>query len=66
MTRIGVLPPTLMPEVRLTICWFECFWQDFDRDGVIQTRVACFVDLAHSAGAERGLDFVGAEARSGS
>src|SRR4030095_12768164 len=43
----------------------EGFRQDLDRDGAIQTSVAGFVDLAHAAGADGGLDFVRAEARAG-
>ena len=37
--------------------------QDFDRDSPIETRVARLVDFAHAAGAERGDDLVGPEAR---
>ena len=30
----------------------EQFWQDFQRDGPIELRVARSVDLAHAAGAD--------------
>jgi len=39
--------------------------QDFDGDDAIEPRVARFVDLAHAAGTECGLDFVGPEPRAG-
>ena len=42
----------------------ECRWQDFDCHVAAQPRIAGAIDLAHSAGAEHGLDFVRAEARS--
>jgi hypothetical protein len=38
--------------------------QDLDRHLASETRVACPVDLAHAAGAQRGEHLVGAEARS--
>ena len=38
--------------------------ENLDRDVAIQLRVTRAVDLAHTAGAECGEDFVGAEARS--
>jgi hypothetical protein len=34
-------------------------WQDLDGDVALQPRVAGAIDLAHSAGAEHGFDFVG-------
>src|SRR5262245_50515948 len=37
--------------------------EDLDRDGAVQARVPRLVDFAHAAGAERGEDFVRAEAR---
>jgi len=43
----------------------EGFRQDLDRDGALQTRVEGFVNLAHAASADGGLDFVRAEARAG-
>ena len=39
--------------------------QDLDRDVAIQLRVARAIDLAHAACADRGDDFVDAEARAG-
>ena len=39
--------------------------QDLDRDVTIQLGVACAVDLTHSTLADRGDDFVDAEARAG-
>src|SRR5215471_256628 len=35
--------------------------QDFDRDGALEARVACTVDLAHAAGADQRENLVGAE-----
>ena len=43
----------------------ERLGQDLDRDVAIQLRVACAVDLAHAARAERGQDLVRAEACAG-
>jgi hypothetical protein len=39
--------------------------EDLDGDRAIQTCVARFVDFAHAAGTECGLNFVGAEASAG-
>jgi hypothetical protein len=39
--------------------------QYLDRDGALQASVARFVDFAHAAGPERGLDLVRAEAPTG-
>lgn len=39
----------------------EGFGENFDGDGALEAGVACAVDFAHSASAERGLNFVGAE-----
>ena len=39
--------------------------QDLDRDLAIELGVAGAIDLAHPAGAERGENLVGAEARAG-
>ena len=44
----------------------EAVGEDLDRDVAVEPRVARPVDLAHSAGAERRQDLVGAEAGSGS
>ena len=41
----------------------EQLGQDLDRDVAIELRVARAIHLAHAAGAERGEDLVGAEAR---
>jgi len=35
--------------------------QHFDRDRAVQSRVGCFVDLAHAAGAQRGDELVRSE-----
>ena len=43
----------------------EGLWQNLDRDLALQLRVARAIDLAHATGAERGQDFVRAEARAG-
>ena len=40
-------------------------WQDLDRDGAIEARVAGFIHLAHATGAERADDFIRAEAGAG-
>ena len=37
-------------------------WEHLDRDGAIQAGVACLVDLAHPAGAQRRFNLVGTEA----
>ena len=39
--------------------------QDLDGDRAIEAGVAGLVDLAHAAGADRGLDFVRPEAHTG-
>jgi hypothetical protein len=39
--------------------------ENFDRDRSVQARVACFVDLAHAASANRCDDFVRAETCAG-
>ena len=44
----------------------EGFGQDLERDVAIQLRVARAIHLAHAARAERGKDFVRAEAGAGS
>src|SRR4029077_20920220 len=45
------------------------FWigggKDLDRNGAVQSRVACAVDLAHSAAADQRQDLVRAEASAG-
>src|SRR5262245_33587093 len=40
--------------------------QDLDRDGPIEARVACSVDLAHPTRAKRGQDFIRTEASASS
>ena len=40
-------------------------WENFDGDSAVKARVACAVHFAHAAGAERRLNFVRAEFRSG-
>ena len=39
--------------------------QNLDRNGTPELRIVRAIDLAHGPGAERGKDFVGAEARAG-
>ena len=41
------------------------FGKDFDRDGAVETRVARAVHFAHTSGADRREDLVGAEASRG-
>ena len=44
----------------------ELFWEYFDRHLTIELRVACAVDLAHTAFADGGADLIRAETDSGS
>jgi hypothetical protein len=43
----------------------ERIGQNFDRDFALQARIPRAIDLAHTAGADEGDDFVGAEASAG-
>ena len=43
----------------------QTLWEDLDRDGAIQTRVARFVDFTHPARADGSDNFVGSKARAG-